>query len=92
MSQENSSGIDGACKIFGFVWAAASDWDDMRQYVPPKCIVRRLRSVRQVHLVESFRKERISCSSAGLMKSWHRVKPGTLLPLTRTIGNDLDSP
>lgn len=49
----------------------------MRQYVPPKCMVRRLRSVRQVQLAGSLRKARILDSSFGVMKSGWRVKPGT---------------
>ena len=43
--------------------------EGMRQYVPPKCMVRRLRSVRQVHLEGLLRNARMLASSAGEMKS-----------------------
>ena len=46
--------------------------------MPPKCMVRRLRSVRHVHLIGSFRKERMPLSSVGEMKSGMRVRSGTL--------------
>ena len=45
--------------------------------MPPKCNVRRLRSVLHVHLEESLRKRSMLCSSLGLMKSISMVKPGT---------------
>lgn len=49
--------------------------------MPPKCMVRRLRSVRQTHLAVSLRKARILHSSFEVMKSGWRVKPGTDVPL-----------
>ena len=45
--------------------------------MPPKCIVRRERSVRQVQRVGLERKLRRVRSSAGVMKSGWRVRPGT---------------
>ena len=53
------------------------DLGGMRQYVPPKCMVRRLRSVRQVHLEGLLRKLRMFSSSPYCMKLGRRVKPGT---------------
>ena len=69
--------MGGACSISGFPLAWVSDLGCMRQYVPPKCIVRRLRSVLHVHLEESVRKRSMLCSSVGLMKSRSMVKPDT---------------
>ena len=45
--------------------------------MPPKCIVRRLRSVLHLHLEESLRKRSMLCSSVGSIKSRSMVKPGT---------------
>ena len=81
MSHSNSLGMGGACSISGFALVEILDLVGMRQYVPPKCIVRRLRSVRQVHLDDSLRKLRRLSSSAGFMKLGRRVKPGTEVPL-----------
>jgi len=47
----------------------------MRQYVPPKCMVLRLRSVRHVQ-AGLLRKVRRSCSSGGVMKAGMRDRPG----------------
>ncbi len=69
--------MGGACSIEGFARVGLSDLEGMRQYVPPKCMVRRLRSVRQVHCDGSLRKSSIFRSSAGLMKLSKRVNPGT---------------
>ena len=44
-------------------------FEGMRQYEPPKCMVRRLRSVRQVHFEGSIRNARRFASSVGEMKS-----------------------
>ena len=77
MSHWSSSGMGGACSISGVPLVGVSDLACMRQYVPPKCIVRRLRSVLHVHLEESLRKRSMLCSSVGLMKSRSIAKPGT---------------
>ena len=69
--------MGGACTISGFPLGGVLDLGCMRQYVPPKCIVRRLRSVLHVHLDESLRNLSMLCSSVGLTKSWKMVKPGT---------------
>ena len=57
----------------------------IRQYVPPKCMVRLLRSVRQVHLVESLRSEMILHSSAVVMKFGINVRPDT--GVDRSVGS-----
>ena len=69
--------MGGACSISGFALVGILDLVGMRQYVPPKCIVRRLRSVRQVHFEGTSRKLKMLASSAGFMKLGRRVKPGT---------------
>lgn len=48
-----------------------------KQYVPPKCMVRRDRSVRHVHFEGLLRKARRVCSSSGVIKFSWRVRPGT---------------
>lgn len=69
--------MGGACRISGLALVGVSDFGGMRQYVPPKCIVRRLRSVRQVHKEVSLRKFSILCSSAGFIKFGSKDRPGT---------------
>ena len=66
-----------ACSISGVPLVGVSDLGCMRQYVPPKCIVRRLISILHLHLEESLRNCSVLCSSVGLMKSSSMVKPGT---------------
>ena len=69
MSQANSLGMGGACRIGGVeLLVAAPVLVGIRQYVPPKCIVRRLRSVRQEYFEGSLRKLMISCSSVEVTK------------------------
>ena len=79
--------MGGAAMMSGFVFVGAGEVGlplllldgrkGIRQYVPPKCIVRRLRSVRQVHFEGSSRKARMTASSLGVMKFSRRARPGT---------------
>ena len=83
-SQVSCGGMDGARMVLGAEGALEDTelrplgFGGMRQYVPPKCMVRRLRSVRQVQRFESLRKARMLSSSARVMKDGIRERPGTI--------------
>lgn len=77
-------GLDGGCgvRVSGCVLSGglSDGWKEdgrggMRQYVPPKCMVFRLRSVRHVQ-AGLLRKVRRSCSSERVMKAGMRDRPG----------------
>lgn len=81
--------------LFSFSFSGVDDDNNLvvgrgvkRQYVPPKCMVRRERSVRHVHFEGSLRNVRREASSVGVMKFSRISNPGTDVWIG--IGRDAD--